>query len=154
MSLLQLLHLPVDRIEGEVAAAFFFEDERPLRGPAALLDWRLNGLLTDLLVRGEMSGRAGELLIAPNNGKLGADRILFAGGGTWSSLERDTYRQRVVELLANCRRAGFARICLALRPLSGEGEEALRTLVTEALEKVEGGIECLLTVESPVGFRR
>jgi hypothetical protein len=151
---LQLLHLPADRIEGEVVAAFFFEDELPLRGPAAVLDWRLNGLLTDLLSKGEIAAQHGERLLVPNNGKLGADRVLFVGGGRWSSLEGDTYHQLIRNLLLTCRAAGFSRVCLALRPIPGEGEEALRAAVLSAVEEIEKGIECLLTVESPEGVRR
>ncbi len=154
MSPLHLLHLPVDRVEGEVAAAFYFEDERPLRGPAALLDWRLNGLLTDLLLREELTGRSGERLLVPNNGKLGAERVLLAGGGRWAALDRDGYQRLVAEVLEICRSAGFSRICLALRPAGGEGEEALRVMVSRAMQQIRTPIECLLTVESADGFGR
>ncbi|NIQ96583.1 MAG: hypothetical protein GWN87_22115 [Desulfuromonadales bacterium] len=79
---LRPLDLPADRMDGEVVAVLFFEDERPLAGPAALLDWRLNGLLTRRLLNGEATGRRNEKILVDANNKILAPWVLFQGGGT------------------------------------------------------------------------
>lgn len=147
MTRMRVLDLPADRMEGEAVAAFFFEDDRPVRGPAALLDWRLNGLLSTLLRHEKITGQPGQQLLTHSNGKLVAPWVLCVGGGRWQELDRRRYREMVRDLLANCRRAGFSRIALVLTPLDGMAAEDLERLVDEALgEAGESPLECLLSV--------
>ena len=150
MNRLRTLDLPADRMEGEVVAALFFRDQRPLRGPAALLDWRLNGKLTELLLTGAVRGLAGEQVLMPNNGKLVAERVLFVGGGSWQELGPEAYRVLVGDLLRTCREAGFWRIALCLSSLAGADAVAIEEMVGEVLAGVptvgERELECLLTI--------
>ena len=149
MTQVRVLDLPVDRLDGEVVAAFFFLDERPLQGPAALIDWRLDEVLTRLLVGGRCVGKAGEHLLVRNNGKLGSDWALFVGGGSWHGLGPVTYRSLVAHLLDACRRAGFRRVALCLAPLAGMGPAELEGLVRESLASMTGhSLECLLSLET------
>lgn len=150
MSQLRTLDLPADRMDGEVVAAFFFQDQRPLRGPAALLDWRLNGQLTDLLLDRGAQGRAGENVLVANNGKLVADWILFVGGGNWQGLGAETYRGLVRHLLATCRQAGFRRVALCLDVLQETESSFLEQMVEEVLGELstaeEADLKCLLSL--------
>lgn len=148
MSQVRLLDLPADHMEGEVVAAFYFQDERPLQGPAALLDWRLVEPLTRKLLSGSSQGRAGEHLLVSNNGKLGSDWALFVGGGSWHGLGPDTYRSLVDHLLEVCCQAGFRRIALCLAPLAGMSVNDLEQMVKQALAALgTPGCECLLSLE-------
>lgn len=131
---LQLVDLPADRIEADVAAALFFSDERPVRGPAALLDWRLNGLLTDLLLQGRAQGKAGERVLVRSNGKILAAWVLFMGGGKWQGLGEETYRGLIRHLLLSCREAGFPSVALCLAPLAGMESADMERMVAEAAE--------------------
>lgn len=147
MPQLRLLDQPVDRIEAEVAAALFFLDERPLCGPQALLDWRLNGRLTGLLQHGSVSGCAGEHLLVRSNGKVAADWVLFVGGGRRRGLGEWDCRELLSHLLATCRRAGFSRIALGLGLLAGMKAFGLQTMVRETLDQMApGNLECLLSI--------
>ncbi|MFA5517287.1 MAG: M17 family peptidase N-terminal domain-containing protein [Desulfuromonadales bacterium] len=146
MSPLRVLDLSADRMEGEAIVVFFFEDERPIRGPAALLDWRLNGLLSQKLIAGKTVGKEGEQLLVMNNGKIAADWALFVGGGRWEHLDRRHYGDMIRNVLLACRRAGFARIALALSPLEEMGEEELGAMVADIFRAEEiSGMECQLS---------
>ncbi len=145
---LHLLDLPADRVEGDVVVALYFEDQRPLLGPAALLDWRLNGLLTGMLLRGAATGKAGEHLLLPSNDKIAAPRILFIGGGSWRGLSPETYGQLVRHALETCRQARLTRAALCLNPLPGMKPTALEELVAGVLAGMDaGGLNCLLSIE-------
>lgn len=96
----------LEQLAGELLAAFFFEDERPLRGPAGRVDWRLCGLASRHLLRGRPAGRAGEALLAPTAGRLAAPRVLLAGLGRRAGFGADA--------LADAARAAAGR-ALALR---------------------------------------
>ena len=140
------LDLPADRLEGEVVAAFFFEDERPLRGPAALLDWRLNGRLTELLAQGRASGASGEHVLVANNGKLGSGAALFCGAGKGRELEADAYFGFIRHLLETCRKSGFCRFALCLTPPPTIEQGELIQWMAEILEEMAGEeVECLLS---------
>ncbi len=72
---------PLERVRADLAVAAFFADERPLRGDAGRADWRLLGLLSELLRAGRLRGAAGEALLVPTLGRLLAPRLLLLGLG-------------------------------------------------------------------------
>jgi hypothetical protein len=78
---LVLSALPIDEVPGQVTLATFFEDVRPLRGSTSLIDWRLNGRLSDLILKGHLSGHFQEALIMPSQGRLSTKDILLFGLG-------------------------------------------------------------------------
>lgn len=148
MTALRVLDLPVDSMPGEVVAALFFEDVRPLRGAAALLDWRLNGRLTELLLAKTVSGRAGEQVLVANNGKLASDWILFIGGGCWRELKVDRYRQIIRHLLAVCSDAGFSSLSLGLTAGAALSTKTLEQEFGNALAAATGKCpECALSFD-------
>ncbi len=147
MMQLHLLDNPVDRFEGDVVATLFFVDERPLSGPTALLDWRLNGRLTEQLLQGKLAGFAGEQLLVQSNGKIAADWALFVGGGRRGASEKSDYRELLRHLLTTCRQAGASRIALGLGLPAGMNAFALQSLVRQTLaEMPPGNLDCLLSI--------
>jgi hypothetical protein len=72
---------PLERVRADLAVAAFFADERPLRGDAGRADWRLLGMLSELLRAGRLRGAAGEALLVPTLGRLLAPRLLLLGLG-------------------------------------------------------------------------
>jgi hypothetical protein len=71
----------------ETLALSFFSDERPLRGAAGLVDWRLCGRLSRLIVSGRCKGEAGESLMMPAGSRLPFERIFFFGLGESKALD-------------------------------------------------------------------
>lgn len=57
------------------------EDERPLRGDAGLVDWRLCGLISEQLRSGYVSGALGEAALLPGARPLSPSRLLLVGTG-------------------------------------------------------------------------
>lgn len=137
----QLAELAADSLPGEAVVALYFSDVKPLDGPAALLDWRMDGQLTRMLLDGNVSGRAGEHVMLQSNGKLAAEWVLFVGGGKWHGLCAETHASLVRHMVSVARQAGFKKVSLAFLVHEDVSQEALQQQVTDAL-KVEGsGIE-------------
>ncbi len=84
--------VPFERIEADLAVAGFFLDERPLRGAAGRADWRLCGVVTELVGSGRLRGKVGEATLVPSMGRLAADRVLLLGLGRRSSFHVDRAR--------------------------------------------------------------
>jgi hypothetical protein len=79
---LVLSSLPIDEVPGYVVLATFFEDVRPLKGSTSLVDWRLNGRLSEMILKGHLSGQFKESLIMPSQGRMSAKDIFLFGLGT------------------------------------------------------------------------
>lgn len=151
MSLLQRLDLPADLLPGESVVALYFADQKPLVGPAALLDWRFDGQLTRMLLDEDIRGRAGEHVMLQNNGKLKADRALFVGGGKWHGLSRETHAGLVRHMLKVVRQAGFKDVSLAFMPHAEIAGELLQQQLSDALAVEGTGIEtCRFSCEALV----
>ncbi|PLX72941.1 MAG: hypothetical protein C0614_13265 [Desulfuromonas sp.] len=125
MTSCQVVELPVDQLTADVVVAPFFEDQRPLLGPSALLDWRLDGQVTRMLLGHSVSGKFGEQLVLRNNGKLKADWVLLIGGGAWRSLDQDRYRQLVQRAVKALIRAGAREPALCFPQRAGVSLEML-----------------------------
>lgn len=65
----------------EVLIVCLMEGERPPRGVAGLVDWRLAGRLSGLVMSGFATGKVGEVVLVPGKPKLPFDKIVLFGGG-------------------------------------------------------------------------
>lgn len=87
-------------------------EDRPLRGLAGLVDWRLLGELSRLLRRALFEGRAGESLLTVAGRRLPARRIFLYGLG------REGMEEALPRAIAMVGRAGGRDVALA--PFEGE----------------------------------
>ncbi len=83
---------PGPQARTDLALVAYFEDERPLRGLAAFLDWRAGGKLSALLRSGWCTGRAGEAVLLPGTRGLPSDRIVLLGLGPMRAFDAATAR--------------------------------------------------------------
>jgi hypothetical protein len=151
MSQLERMALSADFLPGESVVVLYFSDQKPLNGPAALLDWRLDGQLTRMLLDGGIQGRAGEHVVLQNNGKLKADWALFVGGGQWHGLCQETHAALVRHMLCVARQAGFKDVSLAFRPHEETSQDILQQQIDDALALEGAGMEtCRFSCESIV----
>ena len=83
MKRLELALFPGSVIQApvETLAVGIPEDERPLRGNAGFVDWRLGGELSRQLKSGFVSGEPGEAVLLPAQRPFAAARILLFGLG-------------------------------------------------------------------------
>ncbi len=143
--------LSADCLPGESVVVLYFDDQRPLQGPAALIDWRLNGQLTEMLLDGEIRGRAGEHVMLQSNSKLAAKWALFVGGGKWYGLSEETHASLVRHMLRVAHQAGFKNLSLALTSHKEFSAETLERQVVDALMQEDVNIEsCLFSCDVPI----
>ena len=149
MSEAYILDLPPDRMEGEVAVVFFFEDDRPLHGAASLLDWRLNGKLTELLLSGKVSGCLGDTITVCNNGKLDVDWALFLGGGKRQRLSVAAWERLLKKGIKICQKAGFDRVAFCLDSQEDVPVSQIKEITGKVLgEYKDSSMECLVSFDT------
>lgn len=90
---LVLTSLPIDEAPGRMVLATFCEDQRPLKGSVGLIDWRLNGKVSDLILKNHITGEFADSLMMPSQGRLVAKEILLFGLGKQGQLSEERFEQ-------------------------------------------------------------
>jgi len=70
-----------DRLEVPLASLPFFSDGRPLKRTLSLVDWRMNGRLSDLMGTDRVQGTFGETVFVPTQGRIEAPTLILYGLG-------------------------------------------------------------------------
>ena len=110
---LELCQQPLDRLEADVAVAGFFSDDRPLRGGAGRLDWRLCGQLSELLATGRFEGDLGSAVLLPGSGPIAASRVLVLGLGHRREFSVRRCQEVMREAMRRCLDLGSRRVAMA-----------------------------------------
>lgn len=141
----QIAFLPVDLGRwdhcpgGDALVVPLWADVRPLRGAAGLLDWRLNGRLSQLLREGRLEGVAGEKLLFFTT-RVPWRRILTVGVGPTTSFSEDAFRASLGAVLDAFRGLGIQSAGLAPPGRDMDRitpERALRVLISVAEQREE-----------------
>jgi hypothetical protein len=104
----------VDVQECDILVIGFFQDERPLRGSAGWVDWRLNGMLSHLLIEKRLIGEWKELTLIPSQRRVLSRVILLVGLGRVKEYSYLRVREISFYLLETLRKLNASHICLSL----------------------------------------
>jgi len=125
----------LDEANVELCACAIWGDERPVRGFAGLLDWRLGGRLSALLQSGFVRGDAGEVLLVPGKPHVPFEKVLVMGLGPRSLFDDGACRAALERIAASLQGLRVRRAVVELPGRSTGAIDAERAL-TLALECV------------------
>lgn len=89
---------PEKQRTGCIIAAVY--ESRRLSPTAEKIDRASNGTLSNLLQRGDLDGKYGQILLIPNVPGLLAERILLVGCGPQGTLKETPYRELIFKMIA------------------------------------------------------
>ena len=104
----------LDELKSEALALTFFEDERPLRGALGLIDWRLCGRISRMLLNGRASGALSERILIPGRPRLPFQKLILVGAGRRDALDDAVFSEVVEDLLTTLDRARVRQSVIAL----------------------------------------
>lgn len=81
------------KLHAEALVAGFFQDDRPLTGLSAEIDWIHNGIISHLILRGKIHGDLKETTLLATQRKLHANKILLVGLGKKDRLTPKTLQE-------------------------------------------------------------
>jgi len=142
---LEIVDLPADQLPGEILLVPLFTDQRPLDGPAAVVDWRLDGAVTQLILDAEISGKDGECFGMQTNAKFAAPHLILVGGGRWQALEQGRYQAVIDRLLRVAEQAGAGEVALCLPPGTAVDAVKLEQMVRASLQNHSRPALCRLS---------
>jgi hypothetical protein len=90
----------IDTTSAEVIACSAFQDERPMRGLAGLLDWRLAGRLSVLAKNDFLTGAEGEIVLVPGRPYVRFEKILVLGIGPRATFDDAVVRRVLGKLVS------------------------------------------------------
>ncbi len=98
----------LDEASVELCACTIWSDERPLRGFAGLVDWRLGGRLSALAKSGFVTGEKGEAVLLQGKPHVPFEKVLVLGLGARSGFGDGAFREAKVLHIARGRSRGCA----------------------------------------------
>jgi len=138
----------LDRLRCEALALPLLSDERPLRGALGIVDWRLCGLVSRLVIGGSVSTSPLQTTLVPGRPKLVVDKVFLFGAGPSEQLDSARQRELVEHMLDTAVAAGVRTTALVL-PGRGtdlvSAAEAMVILVSVARARAE--IDELIVLE-------
>lgn len=133
---------PIERLAVDVAVVPIHEGDRPLRGAAGRVDWRLCGRLSKLIDAGRVQGVAGEAVLIPSTGGLRAPLVVALGQGPRGAVDAERCAKSAAEALERGVGLGGTRLAVALFD-SDCGVPALEERLEAALVGFERALERL-----------
>ncbi len=133
--IIQNSSVPVDKIEADVVALTFFEDERPLRGVAGLADWRMNGALSRLILNETLSGKEGESLLISTDGRILSPRLLLFGLGESKAFDGKRFQGLLSRFVGSIAKLKFRRFAITIPGSSLFSTEKAVDSVKKEIEK-------------------
>lgn len=116
----------LDSLEGIDALCLFVgEDERPLRGTAGYVDWRMCGALSRVLQDGFFTGAPNDSLLLPASGRFPIWRIFVIGVGRKQALTPDALGRALGKAAETLKRAQVESVALEI-PGDGVLDDGLR----------------------------
>lgn len=135
--------------EYESLCLFVGEDERPLRGAAGYVDWRMCGALSRVLRENFFTGKEDDSLLLPTGGRFPAQRIFVLGMGPLKKLDAVGLGRALRRAAETLKRAKAESVAVEL-PADGvlEEEARARALKTEFLGRMGGAKVAVLGPKS------
>lgn len=104
----------IEKLRTDSIAVFLFENVVPLRGMAGVIDWRLNGMVSGLILKGLLTGRAGEKFLVPLRPRLASWKLFGFGLGRVEDFSIERVQPAVGESFAVLNRAAVHSTALML----------------------------------------
>ena len=136
---LNLTTHPPDRQRHKCLVLGFFSDEKPPRGICGLMDWRLNGMISQEIKQAHITGEFKEKVAIPYPDRVNSDLLLLFGVGDVGDLSYDRIYTAAYEMVATVDKMKIRDFAF---DLPGEGRSELNTAgVLEAM--ITGFFDCL-----------
>jgi hypothetical protein len=109
-----------DALDHDTLILGFFSDERPPKGYCGLVDWRLNGMISNQIAGGRISGNFLEKLACAFPDRIHVTRLLLFGLGAVSELTYDRLYNAGFEIAKTVTGIGATDLAFPM-PAAGRG---------------------------------
>ena len=86
----------MEQVNCEALAIPFFKGERPLHGAFGLVDWRMCGLISRMMIKNHILGSLNETILMPGHPRIGIEKLFLFGLGESNDFQEE-FLDRVSE---------------------------------------------------------
>lgn len=138
---------PIDKLDCELLVLMHYENQVPFHGLLGLIDWRLNGRLSQLVIENHFSGKAKEMILMPAEHRFRAQKMILLGLGQHEHFRENHISQVFDYTFETIDRLKAKQIALSLNPLipsQFEWRNSVRMFVSKAFDfpQIEEVILC------------
>jgi hypothetical protein len=127
-----------------------FRSDRPLRGAAGLVDWRLCGRLSRLIKSNRATGDAGETILLPPGRRLRFTKILWFGLGDAKGYSDDRFKRDLRWIADVVAKAGVTELVMQA-PGRASGAIGARRAAELILDDARLAERAMTLLEDPAG---
>ena len=127
-----------------------FKDDRPLRGAAGLVDWRLCGKLSRLVRGGKATAERGECMMLPPGRRLKFGRVMWFGMGDAKGYSEERFRGDLAWIAEVVAKAGVTDWTVQM-PGRASGLIGARRAIEIVLEDRGLAQQSIAVLEDPAG---
>ena len=127
----------IDKVPVELIMLMHYEDDIPLNDLLGLLDWRINGRLSQIIKKQQFKGKAKELLLMPSEMRFKAHEIIILGLGKKADFSEEHINQVLDYFLTTVEKKKMAQVCFSLSqllPSQFEWRNAVRVLLAKLID--------------------
>lgn len=127
----------IDKVPVELLVFMHYEDDVPFGELLGLLDWRINGRLSALILEQRFKGRARELLLMPSELRLKAHEVIILGLGRKEDFSEEHISQVLDYFLTTVEKKKITQVCFSLHqllPSQFEWRNAVRILLSKLVD--------------------
>ncbi|MBU0505107.1 MAG: M17 family peptidase N-terminal domain-containing protein [bacterium] len=127
----------IDKISAEIIVLMHYEDDVPFKNFLGVLDWRINGRLSEIVKLNKFHGSAKEKLLIPSENRFKANEVLILGLGKKALFEKDHISQVLDYFLQTVERKRMNQICFSLSQLfesQFDWRNAVRLLLSKLID--------------------
>ena len=119
--------LPFDKVQSECIVVGIYQDQQ-LTTSAAMVDGQLQGIITKVIERGDISGKSSETLLINPILDSSIERILLVGLGDKNKITRKLYRKALASAISALKTTKIKSACCALIDIKvSESDEQWKT---------------------------
>ena len=104
----------LENVSARVLALYRFSDMKPMQGVSSLVDWRLYGHLSRMVINGFFLGEVGESLLMPLGRHLPQEYLLLFGLGSRENFCEKVFCEDTLRTFETVRDLGSRNVVLAL----------------------------------------
>lgn len=128
---------PIDKIPAELIVLMHYENDVPFKDLLGMLDWRINGRLSQFVTQKKFKGKAKELLLMPSEHRFKAHEIIVLGLGNKEEFSQEHISQVLDYFLNTVEKKRAQQVCFSLNqllPSQFEWRNAVRLLLSKLVD--------------------
>ena len=142
---IQVQHGSIEQFSADTLIVNLFDDVTTPSGATGAVDQALNGLISELIAAGDLSGKAGEVAVLYPRGAISAKRVIVVGLGSRDRFDLDGVRKTAALGIQRARDLKAAHVATIVH---GAGIAGLNPQAA-AQATVEGALLALYEYEAP-----